>query len=106
MGCSVSEVLLSFVTAQPEDYRSFGRTDIIFSANTAAGEATTVQVVTIINDENFEPTEYFTVSIVPNLVQRIDTIEGRGTATVFILDDDSESLMHDKASIDNHEVFS
>ena len=104
MGCSVSEVLLSFVTAQPEDYHSFGRIDITFSANTAAGQTATAPV-TIIDDDNFEPTEYFTASIVPNPAQRIDTIEGRGTATAFILDDDSESLMHDKASTDNHETF-
>lgn len=89
MGCSVSEVLLSFVTAQPEDYRSFGRTDITFSANTAAGQ-TAMATVPIIEDTNFEPTEYFTVSIVPNPVERIGTIEGRGTATAFILDDDGE----------------
>ena len=93
-----------FVATQPKDYRSFGRIDITFSANTAAGEATTAPV-RIIDDTNFEPTEYFTASIVPNPAQRIDTIEGRGTATVFIIDDDSESLMHDKASTDSHEVF-
>lgn len=104
MGCSVSEVLLSFVATQPEDYFSLGRTDIIFSANTAAGETATAPV-RINDDTNFEPTEYFTVSIVPNPLERIDTIEGRGTATAFIIDDDSESLMHDTVSIDNHKVF-
>ena len=98
-------VLLSFVTAHPEDYLSLGMTGVTFSANTAAGEIATVQVATIIDDANFEPTEYFTVSIVPNPMERIDTIEGQGTATAFIIDDDSESLMHDKASTDNHEVF-
>ena len=53
----------------------------------------------IIDNTNFEPTEYFTVSIVPNPVERIYTIEGQGTATAFILDDDSKLLMHEEPSL-------
>jgi hypothetical protein len=104
MRCSISEFLLPFVTGLPEDYLSFSMIEVTFSANTAAGQTATA-TVPIVDDTNFEPTEYFTISIVPNPVDRIGTIEGQGTATAVILDDDSESLMHNKISIDNHEIF-
>ena len=68
--------------------------------------------VTIINDGNFEPTEYFTVSIIPDPNERIFTIEGQGIATAFILDDDSELLMHDMVAVNkppqillNHKIL-
>ena len=78
-----------FAPGQSEDYLSFRMIRVTFSANTAAGQTANAPV-TIIDDMNFEPTEYFTVSIVPDPVERIYTVEGRGIATAFILDDDSE----------------
>jgi hypothetical protein len=94
------------VTGQPEDFRSFSMVGVTFSANTAAGRTATTPVA-IIDDTSFEPTEYFTVSIIPDPVERIGTIEGQGTATAFILDDDSEFPMRIIKSVQNqinHEV--
>ena len=76
------------------------------SADSDAGQTVMTPVI-IVNNSNFEPTEYFTVSIVPNPLERIYTIEGQGTATAFILDDDSELLVqcHDKTFLINYTVF-
>ena len=71
---------------------------VTISAGTNAGQTVMTPVI-IINDTKFEPTEYFTVSIVPDPLERIYTIEDQGTATAFILDDDSELLVHDKSLI-------
>ena len=83
---------------QSEDYISFSMITVMISADTDAGQRDLTPVF-IVNDTNFEPTEYFTVSIVPNSDERIYTIEGQGTATAFILDDDSELLVHDNSLI-------
>ena len=90
--------LLVFIEGESEDYRSFSMTEVIISAGTDAGQRDMAPVI-IVNDTNFEPTEYFTVSIIPEPAERIYTIEGQGTATAFILDDDSELLVHDKSLI-------
>ena len=87
-----------------EDYHSFSNIRVTISSGSDAGRTVTTPVI-IVNNFNFEPTEYFTVSIIPDPIERIYTIEGQGTATAFILDDDSELLVHDKSFMINYTVF-
>ena len=73
------------------DVRSFSQTQVTFSAGSSAGQISDRLVhVVILDDDIFEQTEYFTVSLNPSPAQRLSTVQGRDVANVTILDDDGE----------------
>ena len=78
-----------FFLTESQDYISFPTTRVTIGVGARAGETFNAPVE-LVDDNNFEPTEYFTIAIDPNPAERLFTIEGQAIATANIIDNDGE----------------